>query len=405
MCRKLPTGLTGGESGYVIGDSEGFMEHRLALVILNMLPGVGPVRKRLLESALGSAEAAFGVSEGSLARIPGIGERAASAVAHWRDHCDPDDELRLASRCGVRLVLEEDSEYPPLLREIHDPPICLYVRGDSRALAGTERSVAVVGSRNCTGYGRRMAGRLAFEAGGFCWPVISGLARGIDTEAHEGTLRAGGCTVAVIGCGLSCIYPQENIPLAMRIGDSGGAVVSEFPMRCRADRRTFPMRNRIISGIAAGTIVVEAGLKSGSLITASQALEQNRTVFAVPGPADSFASQGCNALIRDGAVLITCFRDVVDEFSGLPGLARTGSAPPRAASPMPSRPVSLDGLEKKLWELIRGGCTDMDALIAASGEDPACVSAAFLTLELKRLVRRMPGRRLMVLPEATGHGA
>ena len=374
------------------------MEHRQALMILNMLPGIGPGKKRFLEVSFGSVEAAMSAPFADVCRVPGIGERHAKVICRWWEHCNPDDELRLIQQSGVSLVTEEDEAYPPLLRQIHDPPICLYVRGNPQALRMTERSVAIVGSRNCTGYGSRMAGKFAFDAASCGWPVISGLARGVDTAAHDGALRGGGCTVAVIGCGLAGIYPRENLPLALRMADNGGAVVSEFPMRYQADKRSFPMRNRIISGIATGTVVVEAGMRSGSLITAAQALDQGRTVFAVPGPADSYASQGCNALIRDGAVLVTCFQDVVEEFTGLPGLKRTGEAPPgEPVSPVERKDVQLQGLELKLWKLIEAGEEGIDELVDASGEEPSCVMAALLTLELKRLIRQLPGRRIQVL--------
>ena len=376
------------------------MERRRALMILNMLPGIGPGKKRLLTAFFGSAEAALEAPVSEICKISGIGEKLAPVIHDWRNYCNPDDEIRLMEQCGVFMLTEEDEAYPPLLREIHDPPICLYVRGNAEALRGTESSVAIVGSRCCTSYGVRMAGSLAMSAAMSGWPVISGLARGIDTIAHEGVLQANGCTVAVIGSGLSCIYPRENVPLAMRIVEQGGAVVSEYPMRYQADRRSFPMRNRIISGIATGTIVVEAGIKSGSLITAAQALEQNRTVFAVPGSADSYSSKGCNALIRDGAVLIESFQDVIDEFSGLPGLAERGTAPERS-TPAVEKKITLYGLELKLWNLIKAGERDIDALIDKADEEASCVSAALLTLELKRMIRQQPGRQIKVLIATT----
>ena len=377
------------------------MEHRQALMILNMLPGVGPGKKRRLEAAFGSVEAAMSADIAELSRVPGIGENLAKVICRWWEHCNPEEEVRLLRQSGVYLVMEDDDVYPPLLKQIHDPPICLYVRGNPQALRMSERSLAIVGSRNCTGYGSRMAGKIAMEAAACGWPVISGLARGIDTFAHNGALNGGGCTVAVIGCGLSSIYPRENLPLAMRMAESGGAVVSEFPMRYQADRRSFPMRNRIISGIATGTLVVEAGIRSGSLITAAQALDQGRTVFAVPGPADSYSSQGCNALIRDGAVLTTCFQDVVEEFSGLPGLKRSGEAPEgKPPIPVQRKDIRLQGLELKLWKLIEAGEDGIDELVEASGDEPACVTAALLTLELKRLIRQLPGRRIEVIAQS-----
>jgi len=204
--------------------------------------------------------------------------------------------------------------------------------------------------------------------------------------------------VAVIGSGLLRVYPQENMALAKGIVANGGAVITEFQMRYQPDRRSFPMRNRIISGMSKGTIVVEAGYRSGSLITAATALEQGRTVFAVPGMADSPCSHGCHALIRDGAVLVETFQDVIDEFTGLPGMAR----PPKEnqACPPPKADVSqmnLSGLEMQVWRLLKEGVTDVDELIDRMDNEVPCIMAAVMTLQLKRLVRQLPGRRLAPL--------
>ncbi len=375
------------------------IDRRMALLILNMLPGMGPGRKHLLVECFGTPEEILSASEADLAQIHGIGPKLAHTISHWRQYCEPEEELQLAVQAGIRIITDDDADYPPMLREIHDPPICLYVRGSCELLMDTSYAVAIVGSRNATSYGMRMAGKLATEASYAGSPVISGLARGIDTAAHEATLRAGGRTIAVIGSGMGCIYPPENIPLAMSIIERGGAVVSEFPIRYQPDRRSFPMRNRIISGLSRGTIVVEAGQKSGSLITAAQAMEQNRTVFAVPGLADSPFSKGCHALLRDGAVLVESFQDVIDDFTGLPGLKE-----PKCEKPTPPPKVSvtdlhLTGLERKLWDIIQRGNDNIDDIIYVSEEEPSCVTAALLALELKRLIRQMPGRRIKKLVE------
>ena len=375
------------------------MNRRLALLVLNMLPGMGPGRKKLLSEFLGPPEEILATSEAVLAQIHGIGPKLAHEISHWNQYCNPEDELKLAEQSGIRIITDEDDGYPPMLREIHDPPICLYVRGSCELLQNTSYAVAIVGSRNASSYGMRMAGRLATEASYVGSPVISGLARGIDTAAHEATLRAGGKTIAVIGSGMGCIYPPENVPLAMSIIESGGAVVTEFSIRYQPDRRSFPMRNRIISGLSRGTIVVEAGEKSGSLITAAQAMEQNRTVFAVPGMADSPFSKGCHALLKDGAVLVETFQDVIDDFTGLPGLKA-----PKEEKPVPPPKVSvkdlrLSGLERKLWDIIQRGFDNIDDIIDVSEEEPSCVVAALLALELKRLIRQMPGRKIKRLVE------
>jgi len=374
------------------------MDHRTALIILNMLPGIGPGRKHLLVTYFGSAEAALAASEDALQRVPGIGPRLAPTLHHWQDFCDLDSEIRLMEQSGVTLITEEDDAYPPLLHEIHDPPICLYVRGSLDALRNSSGAIAIVGSRHTTFYGQRMADNIGAAASYAGWPVVSGLARGIDTVAHEACLRAGGCAIAVIGSGLAHLYPKENTGLAIRIAEQNGAVISEFPMLYRPDRRSFPMRNRIISGITRGTIVVEAGIQSGSLITAAQAIDQNRNVYAVPGLADTPHARGCHALIKDGAKLIENFQDVIDDFNLLP-LEQTAAAETAASDKTrpPASEIHLQGLELKIWRLVQNGEAYIDDVIAMADEETSSVLAAILTLELKRLVKQLPGKRIAPL--------
>ncbi|MBQ6473140.1 MAG: DNA-processing protein DprA [Victivallales bacterium] len=372
------------------------LDHRTALLVLNMLPGIGPGRTRFLLETFGSPEAALAAPFEELCRVHGIGEKLAPIICQWPRYCNPDAELRLAQAAGVTIVQPQDDAYPPLLRNIHDPPLCLYVRGKLAALRQTEMAIAIVGSRAATNYGRKIAAMLAEGASMAGWPVVSGLARGIDTAAHEATLRFGGVTLAVIGSGLSAIYPKENLGLAAAIAERGGAVLSEFPMRYQPDKRSFPMRNRIISGICQGTIVVEAGVKSGSLITAAQALEQGRTVFAVPGMVDAPFARGCHALIRDGATLVESFQDVINEFTLLPGLAPPEQSQAHPLPPPNPAELGLTGLEAQLWQLLGQGYTTIDGLIDATGNDPSCIMAALVTLELRRLIRRTPGSRIEI---------
>ncbi|HOG51187.1 MAG TPA: DNA-processing protein DprA, partial [Lentisphaeria bacterium] len=316
----------------------------------------------------------------------------------WEKHCDPTAEINLASQAGVSIVIEDDDAYPPLLREIHDPPICLYVTGNLDVLKNSAGAIAIVGTRHTSFYGIRMAEMLAASAAQAGWPVVSGLARGIDTAAHEATLRAGGQTIAVIGSGLAYLYPKENTGLAIRIAEQNGAVISEFPMLYRPDRRSFPMRNRIISGITRGTIVVEAGIQSGSLITAAQAIDQNRNVYAVPGLADTPHARGCHALIKDGAKLIENFQDVIDDFNLLPLEQTTTSETAAAGNTKPPAPeIHLQGLELKIWRLVQNGEAYIDDIIAMADEETSSVLAAILTLELKRLVKQLPGKRIAPL--------
>lgn len=369
-----------------------------AYVVLNQVPGIGPLRVAQLLGLYGTPEAILGAPAAELARLPGIGGKLAAELAGWRHHCDPAAERQLAERAGVAIVTRASPEYPELLAQIHDPPLCLYVRGSVAALSRCAHGIAMVGSRHTTPYGMQMAEHLALGAAYAGWPVVSGLARGIDTVVHEAVLKANGCTVAVLGSGLGIIYPQENVPLARRIAEQGGALVSEFPMQFHPDKRTFPMRNRIISGLTLGTLVVEAGATSGSLITASQAADQGRQVFAVPGRVDSPQSRGCHALIKDGAKLVETFQDIAEEFGHLPGLPAPASPTARSVGTTPAQspaPVlELSALEETLLAFLGASETGIDELVRAADAPAAEVLGALLRLEMRHLVRQLPGRRV-----------
>lgn len=372
-----------------------------ALLVLNMASGVGPVRVRQLLSVFERPEAILAASPEALSRVSGIGPRLAASLAEARQECDPDWEWRRVQRAGAEIVFQHDDDYPELLRQIHDPPLLLYVQGSRRALRECAGALAMVGSRHTTVYGRTVAERLAFEAAKAGIPVVSGLARGIDTYVHEAVLQHGGRTLAVIGSGLGHLYPPENIPLASRIAESGGAVLTEFPMDFRPDKRTFPMRNRIISGMTAGTVVVEAGDNSGSLITAASASQQGRLVFAVPGRVDSPLSRGCHALIRDGATLIEGLDDVRQELSQLPGLGRLVGRDPGSSASSPAalscRGLNLSDLEVRIVRrLVDGGEMSVDGLVAdlEAFAGPGAVLAALVSLEMRRLVWQRPGKRV-----------
>lgn len=376
------------------------MDRRTAFIALNLLSGIGPVRVNQLLSVFADPEDILMASAADLARVPGIGEKLAGDLADWRQGCDLEGELRMVERAGVDVLIREDDDYPPLLQEIHDPPLVLYVHGSRKAVRETRGSVAIVGSRHTTIYGQTVAQSLARSAVSAGWPVVSGLARGIDTVAHETVCQAEGVTLSVIGSGLAQLYPPENQPLARRIVENGGAIISEFPMQYRPDRRTFPMRNRIIAGMSAGTIVVEAGDNSGSLITAACALQQGRPVFAVPGRIDSAQSRGCHALIRDGATLVESFDDVAAELSLLPGIARgTASATNRLAHSAPPyiniKEIPLADLERRVVDCLeRETEIAIDSLMALVEAPPGQILAAIITLEMRRLVRQLPGRRV-----------
>lgn len=354
-----------------------------ASIVLNMLPRVGPARVRRLIEAFGSPAAALAAKARELRAVGGLGDEAASSILNWRAHADLDRELADMAECGARALDWSSPEYPPRLREIHAPPVVLYVLGE--ILERDRHAVAIVGSRQPSHYGAECARRFGYQLAYAGLTVVSGLALGIDTHAHQGALAAKGRTIAVIGSGLKALYPPENRPLAERIAASG-AVVSEFPMRARPDRQTFPMRNRIVSGWSFGVLVAEAGLNSGAMITASQAAEQGRTVYAVPGPIDRPGSQGCNRLIQQGAKLVMDVSDILDDF-GLLFSPRDQPAP----APRPA-PEGLSSAEQAVLAAIGPAETHADEIIRASGLPSRAALSALMALELKRLVKQLPGK-------------
>lgn len=363
------------------------MTEREAYIALNLMGKIGPVGVRSLISVLGSASAIFEASEADLQQAAGIGKRLAELLVRQRNPALLDNELREAENAGIRLITPLDDEYPDALKNLHDPPLALYVRG---TLKPTDRqSLAIVGTRHPTHYGmdctRHLASQLA--TAGIC--IISGLALGVDTVAHEGALRAGGRTVAVIGSGMHHLYPTENRELADRIAENG-AVISEFPLDRKPDKTTFPMRNRIVSGMTMGTLVIEAGLRSGAMITAHQALQQGRSVFAVPGRIDSYASKGTHALLKDGAVLVTEARDVLEHFEMLFPRVRSESKVPRISTP-------LSGNEKTITDLLANGELPVDFLIRESGIPPSEMASLLVGLELKKVTRMLPGRQVALV--------
>jgi DNA processing protein len=366
------------------------MTSREAYIALNMVDGVGPIRVRALLDRFGEPQAILTATKADLMQVEGVGDEVARSIMSWREKVDLDGELTRIEKAAVQVVTRDDPEYPKNLREVYDPPMILYVKGtlsERDALA-----IAIVGSRRTTLYGQDMARKLAYQLGRVGVTVVSGLARGIDTAAHKGTLQAKGRTVAVIGCGIDIVYPSENEKLAKEIVEKGGALVTEFPFGVKPDRQNFPMRNRIISGWSLGTVVVEANLKSGALITANQAAEQGRQVFAVPGRADSILSRGTNKLIKDGAKLTEDAEDILGEFEYL--LPKRATEPAEAASDGGgTKPaLVLSDMEEKVMAHVGQEETAIDEVIRASGLTTACVSATLLSLEMKRLVRQLPGK-------------
>ena len=373
------------------------MTEREAYIALNMIDQLGPVRVRALIEALGSAAAIFTASEGDLRGVTGIGPALAEGILRQRGEVDPAREEEQARRLGARIVTRLDPDYPEPLASIYDPPLALYVQG---TLEPRDRhAVALVGSRRCSHYGRGAADRLAYQLAKVGWTVVSGLARGIDGAAHEGALKGGGRTLAVLGGALDRLYPPEAGPLAERIA-AQGAVISEFTLGREPDRTTFPYRNRVISGLSQGVVVVEADRQSGAMITAEQAGEQGRTVFAVPGRIDTPMSRGPHELLRSGARLVEDVKDIVDEFATLfPGAGRAAAAEEPAPAPLP---FDFTPTEQAVVAALVEGPLDVDTVARRAGLPAAGLSAMLIGLEMKRVVRMLPGRQVQLavrLPE------
>src|SRR5689334_15213473 len=307
------------------------MDPKEALVALNMIEHVGPVRVRQLLEHFGDAPAILRSSKSQLLQVRGIGEETAEAIANWENSVDLSNELNRIHQYGCHILTQADGDYPELLRQIYDPPIVLYVKG---ALTSRDKNaVAIVGSRQNTHYGLEVARKLSYQLAYLGVTVVSGGARGIDTAAHQGALTAKGRTIAVLGTGINLVVPPENANLFERIA-SNGAVMTQFPFNRNGDRQSFPIRNRIVAGMTLGTVVVEANLTSGALITANMAVEAGRLVFAVPGRIDSPRSKGCHDLIKKGAKLCEGAEDILSEFEYLfpasnrpPGAGETGALP------------------------------------------------------------------------------
>ncbi len=372
------------------------MDRRDALLpwfALRSVSGVGALLFKRLLDAFGSPEAVLAASAERLAAVDGVSRKLARAVTGQRISKSAEAALDRALEAGYRVVTLHDPAYPPLLREIPDPPAYLYVSG---VLEGTQRCIAVVGSRNPTEYGLTNTWELSRDLAARGFTVVSGMARGIDTAAHEGALDGGGRTVAVLGSGLDCIYPAENRRLFARIRESG-AVVSEFSPQTGPDTHHFPMRNRIISGMSLGTIIAEATLRSGSLITARLAAEQGREVFAVPGSIHSFKSTGTHTLIKQGAKLVEHAGDVIDEIEPMIGAATEPPPSPTDAPPA----VDLSRSESSVCAALSPYPVHIDELARRLKLDPGRLSGLLLGLELKGVVRQLPGKHFVLSGSAS----
>ena len=363
------------------------MTSQESLLALNLLPGLGPIRIRRLLDRFGDAEGVLRAREAQLTSVNGIGPESARAIHTWEDHVDLRGELSSIRSRGLSLLTPGHAAWPTAFDHLPDSPLVLYVWGDVQEC--DTRALAIVGSRRTTHYGRTCTRKFSFQLAGAGFTIISGLARGIDTAAHEGALAAGGRTIAVLGSGLGQLYPPENMALAERIANGHGAVVSEFPIDTRPGTHTFPQRNRIVAGWCEGLLVVECPSRSGALITANLAADYGKHVFAIPGGIDRPGSEGCNELIRTGATLVTNGSQLLDELSPVPPEA-SSTAPLHKSSPHPDSPHLSEDEDRVLAQLSGEECT-MDQIIEGSDLPASTVAATLLRLEMKCLARQLPG--------------
>ena len=372
--------------------------HLLEWLALSLTAGMGPTKSRKLVDHFGTAEAVF---RASLTELEAAGLQAVSAqsLATGKSAELAREEMARAATAGVNLVSKDDPSYPPCLKEIYDPPLVLYVRGDPEIL--TRPGIAMVGTRHPTPYGLGMAERLACDLAAQGLIIISGMARGVDTASHRGAISAKGKTLAVFGTGVDVIYPKENSRLSEQILALGGALISEFPLGTAAFPQNFPIRNRIISGMSVGVLVLEAAEYSGTRITARCALEQNRDVFAVPGNVTNKNSWGPNTLIKQGAKLVATWEDVWEDLPAEVRLTLTPASPPESPGASSASLFPDQGLpphEKRILALLKADeSTHIDELVERLEAQMSSseIFAALFELELNGKIRQMPGKNFV----------
>ncbi len=355
-----------------------------ALVGLNMIGDIGTIRLKKLLEFFGKPENIFKAQVQQLIAIAGIGEKIARQILALEKE-KLDKEFAQADKLEVKIITCHDEDYPINLKYIPDPPIVLYVKG--KLEKADNFSVAIVGSRRASLYGLSSAEKFAADLASHGFTIISGMARGIDSYAHRGALKSGGRTIAVMGSGFNQIYPAENKELSEKIAYCG-AVISEFALNERPLRQNFPRRNRVISGLSLGTLVIEAARNSGALITADFALEQGRDVFALPGKVDSQNSYGTNGLIKQGAKLVSSVEDILEEFN-----SPIDKSPNKARISKDELKVSLSGEESLLYNLFSGQPILLDEIVEQTQMEVGRISNLLLSLQLKKLIRQLPGKQ------------
>lgn len=359
------------------------------LIGLNLIPQLTPRRMTILLDHFSSPRDMWNAQQSKLGLIPGFTDETAAHIVDARSQQALDEELAQAAKLNIQILTVLDKDYPPLLRQIDYPPAVIYIIGKPKI--DTRKTLAIVGTRRSSRYGRIMASKLADDLSSAGLTVVSGLAVGIDTAAHKGALEKG-LTVAVLGSGLATIYPATNTNLAAQICEQGGSIISEYPLYTPPAKWTFPQRNRIISGLSRGVVVVEAPKRSGALITAHLATEQGREVFAVPGNVTSNSSAGTNALIKDGAKLVTCVDDIISEFPDLTQLLVC------ITQSQPQQEAALSAEEHLVYNLIGVEPLHIDDIIYKVGMSPTQAAQILLMLQMQGLIEQIEGRRYIRSP-------
>ncbi len=374
-----------------------------ALVSLNLIGDIGGVRLKKLLEFFDKPQDILKASCEKLMGVSGIGKKIAAKINSFKSDT-LDKELGLAKKFGLKIITRDDLEYPQNLKDIYDPPIALYVKGNLKE--EDKFSIGLVGSRRASIYGLMNAQKFAFQLSAKGFTIVSGMARGIDTYSHRGALKQKGRTIAVMGSGFNHIYPPENRELSEEISRNG-AVISEFPVNTMPEKQNFPRRNRLISGLSLGLLVAEAAKNSGALITADFALEQGREVFAMPGKVDSETSFGTNNLIKQGAKLISCVDDILEEL--LPLMIRRGwheirerksheaDGGDRVASgeSRGDEVITLDKEENRVFALMSEEKIQLDELVKKTNMDVSRISDILLKLQMKRLIKQVPGKHFV----------
>jgi len=360
-----------------------------------MMKNMGSQRIRLLKQHAGSIEEIFQMDYADLTAIHGIGKQIADELLSFDDWDEVDRIMERTDAIGASILTPRDVQYPSLLKQIYDPPLTLWIKGDPEVLDSP--SISVIGTRSCSSYGKKMARRLVTQLVEEQITIVSGLAYGIDTEAHQTTVNKGGTTVAVLGSGIDVIYPRSNLPLSRKIVETGGAVISEFPPGSAPDAQNFPVRNRIVSGLTMGTLVVESGLKGGSMITINSAINQNREAFAVPHALTSNNQRGCNTLIRDGvAKLVMDAGDILNEISHF---RRSFSENEESEPPKPVwQTKELTEQQENICSAIteEDGTMHIDDLAENLDTSTSVLLADLLQLEMQGCIEQKAGKHFQV---------